>query len=131
MNKISFCFFSFKIALIFFLCSCSFFDTKKVEVKIPAHYQELMSFRNVKLYGGSGENPADPIIIKGALNAMQGSEAERRYLEKKYPGFILSSSDTVLLKSDDGKTIDCVVIFISGGKKKKIYFDITEFYEHQ
>lgn len=110
---------------VLLLCACGVFEGAR-EVEVPEGYRELMKFRNVVLHGGSGGSPSDAIIVKGALNAMQGAQAERMYLEKLHPGFILSGQS--LLKSESGRMFDCLEIFVKGGAKERFYFDITEFY---
>ena len=114
------------LVFMIFLSSCASMRFRN-EVEIPASYKELFSYRGATLYGGSGLSISDPIIIKGAKSTFYGIEAEKRFLDKNYPGHILSNQYLFEGKKRD-RTLDCIEIFVSGGQKKKIYFDITEFY---
>ncbi|HPN84338.1 MAG TPA: hypothetical protein PK821_03280 [Victivallales bacterium] len=111
-------------ALIIGVCACS--STKTPQVKIPPNYTELMRFRTAIAYGGSGTSVSDAIIIKGAVNSSHGIELEEMLLKKMFPGFI--PSEQFLLKNDKN-VFDCWEVFVAGGKKERIFFDITEFYE--
>lgn len=109
-----------------FLSSCHYFRSR-IEVEIPANYKELLRHRGVVLYGGSGLSISEPLIIKGATSVFYGMEIERIYLEKNYPKYIMSNQYLYEGKNTS-KVIDCIEFFVAGGEKKKIYFDISEFY---
>jgi hypothetical protein len=84
-----------------------------------------MRIRSVLVYGGGGTSPYDAIIIKGAENSFYGVDAERRYLEKKFPdGFVVSEQK---LMKGNGRIFDCWIIFVSGGEKKEVFFEISDF----
>ncbi|HPO89982.1 MAG TPA: hypothetical protein PLJ44_02590, partial [Victivallales bacterium] len=73
---------------VFLVFSCRNSEISK-KILIPSNYSEVLSFRGMILYGGNG-SITEPIIIKGAKSTFYGIEAEQYYLEKYYPGYILS-----------------------------------------
>jgi hypothetical protein len=78
--------------------------------------------------GGSGNSPEDAIIIKNAQNRWGVVNAEYLYLQERF-----GERDThwklimqALLKGE--RRVDWLVIELTDGSRKSIYFDISEFF---
>ena len=85
--------------------------------------------QSVTFEGGSGESPANAVIIRGAPNSMAGVQAEYRYLKQHFGQRNLKWRllKQYLLQTGD-KTFDVITIELADGAKRIIYFDITEFF---
>jgi hypothetical protein len=85
--------------------------------------------QSVRFEGGSGESPANAVIIRGASDNVAGVRAEYRYLHQHFGQRNLKWRlfKQELLQTGD-KTFDVITIELSDGVKKIIYFDITEFF---
>ena len=80
--------------------------------------------------GGNGKNVKEAIIITGASSHGEGIESEYDYVSKLYG---IWEIDWVCEMQEcstrpDG-IYDCLTITLKDGKKKKLYFDITEFFD--
>ena len=58
-------------------------------------------------------------------NEMAGVAAEYKWLKANHPGYKTISQS---LDHKDKKSYDIITILTAGGKKMKVYFDITQFY---
>jgi hypothetical protein len=85
--------------------------------------------QSIRFEGGSGESPANAVIIRGARDNVVGIQAEFRYLRQHFGQRNLKWRlfKQELLQTGD-KTFDVITIELADGVKKVIYFDITEFF---
>lgn len=74
--------------------------------------------------GGDGSSLEKAVIIKGATEET-GVRAEYSYIEKHYPGFKRGAQS---LQNSKGRMFDAIEFTTADGKKKTIYFDITDFF---
>jgi hypothetical protein len=74
--------------------------------------------------GGDGLSQEHAVIIKGAKDEIAGVEAERVWMEQRYPGFIKGQQS---LLTSSGRQFDEIEITTHEGHKT-IYFDITDFF---
>jgi hypothetical protein len=91
----------------------------------PAPVQQ----QSVTFEGGTGESPANAVIIRGARDNVVGIQAEFRYLRQHFGKRNLKWRlfKQELLQTGD-KTFDVITIELADGAKRIIYFDITEFF---
>ena len=78
----------------------------------------------VSYAGGDGSSIEKAVVIKGATEET-GVRAEYAYIEKHYPGYKRGGQS---LQSVKGRSYDAIDITTSDGKKKTVYFDITQFF---
>ncbi|MEZ0257244.1 MAG: hypothetical protein ACAI37_18325 [Chthoniobacter sp.] len=78
----------------------------------------------VSYSGGDGSSFAKAVVIHGATE-QTGVDAEYGYLAKHYPG---SRSGKQSLTAHGGRHFDLLEFTTADGKKRQIYFDITEFF---
>jgi hypothetical protein len=74
--------------------------------------------------GGDGSSIEKAIIVKGATEET-GVHAEYEYLQKKFPGY---KRGMQALQNVKGRAYDMLEFTTADGKKRTIYFDITEFF---
>jgi len=80
----------------------------------------------IQYKGGNGSSKEKAIIIHGAYREFEGVDAEFDYMERKFGDFEIESQTFV----DEGdKQYDNMNIsYALKGKKKELWFDITNFY---
>jgi len=76
---------------------------------------------NAEHDGSSYENA---VVIKEKTET-SGVKAEYAWLSKNYPGYTFKEQS---LGSNNKKPYDIITIVTTDGEKKKIYFDISNFY---
>ena len=74
--------------------------------------------------GGDGSSFEKAIVIKGG-NEETGVHAEYAYLQRKYPGYRRGRQALLVKKK---RAYDVLDFTTAAGAKKKVYFDITDFY---
>ena len=79
--------------------------------------------RTVNVTGGGGTSFEDAVIIMDTTETT-GVHAEYAWLKEHYPGYSLIKQSLVY---NEGKPYDVMEIKTSGGKKK-IYFDISNYF---
>jgi hypothetical protein len=93
------------------------------------HQNQADAFANQALAyeGGNGDSIEGAIIIRGAKSDLMGTWAEFHWLTER---FGQKGSEWHLISHSHGqmrgKDIDTMVIQLSAGAQKTIYFDITE-----
>jgi hypothetical protein len=85
----------------------------------PASADNRISFR-----GGDGSSFESAIIIHAPDNA-SGVRAEYDYIKRRYPGYRFVGQ---ALANRSGKVYDIMTFFSADGKKRVLYFDITQFF---
>lgn len=75
--------------------------------------------------GGNGSSIEQAVIIKHAKNEEEGVGAEAKWIKKVHPGW--RKGDQALLGEKE-KSFDRIEYTMPDGKKKTIFFDITEFF---
>ena len=79
----------------------------------------------IQIKGGNGSNKEKAVIILGADNELKGIDAEFNYIERKVGYFDIESQNFL----DEGdKKYDCMNVVGVTGKKKELWFDITDYY---
>jgi len=78
--------------------------------------------------GNSGVSKDTAIKFIGVTNEMEGVNEEYKYLESKFgkKGVDWKLDDQALMK-DGNTSFDLIQVTLSGGEKKSVYFDITNF----
>jgi hypothetical protein len=78
--------------------------------------------------GGSGDSREEAIVIKNAENHRDGLDAEYLYLQERFGERNIHGKLVMqaLLKGE--KPIDWLLIELTDGTKKSIYFDTSEFF---
>lgn len=79
----------------------------------------------IQYKGGSGSSEQETVIILGAESELEGVDAEYEFIQSLYEDFELDSQ-TFLEKGN--KKYDILTVKLSGGTKKDIWFDISDFY---
>jgi hypothetical protein len=82
----------------------------------------------IRFAGGSGDSQEDAIVIKNAANHQAGVDAEYLYLEEKFGERDIHWKLVMqaLLKGE--KPVDWLMIELTDGTTKSIYFDVSEFF---
>jgi hypothetical protein len=76
-----------------------------------------------------GDSPETAIIIHGAPSGAAGVHAEYEYLERKFgPRNVKWVPIRQKVFGSTERRWDMIIIGLSDGSQKKIYFDITEFF---
>ena len=79
----------------------------------------------IKINGGNGSSKEKAIRIIGADNEWKGIDAEFNYIERKFGYFEIESQAFL----DEGtKKYDRMKVVGVTGKKKELWFDITDYY---
>jgi hypothetical protein len=76
-----------------------------------------------------GYSKESPVILEGVNNEIDGVDAEYAYLEKNFG--VRNQNwklDHQSLMKDGERYFDILDITLTNGEKKKIYFDITNFF---
>ena len=79
----------------------------------------------IQYKGGDGSSKEKAIIILGVDSELEGVDAEYDYIKRKYGYFEM---DSQILLDEGDKQYDKMNISYAQGKKKELWFDITEFY---
>lgn len=115
-NRLSMRTILFLLAIIFLLGSCS--SSKKISNETqPAEVSELSSQQNGSSY--------ERAIVINKTKTGDGIKAEYEWIRKNYPGYKLKSQS---LQTRGKKVYDVLTIITADGKKKEIYFDISNFF---
>jgi hypothetical protein len=80
---------------------------------------------NPAVGGGSGSSHKTAIIIH-ATSAAVGTRAQDAYLKARYPGYRFVGHAFTLYK---GRWYDIVLFTDAHGKKRSLYFDISEYFK--
>jgi hypothetical protein len=80
----------------------------------------------IQYNGGNGTSKEKAIIIHGIYTEWEGVDAEYDYMERKYGDFEIESQ--TFLDEGDKKYDNINISYALNGKKKEIWFDITDFY---
>ena len=75
--------------------------------------------------GGSGSSHKTAIVVH-ASNAAVGTRAQDAYLKAHYPGYRFIGHAFAL---HNGKWYDIVAFIDARGKKRSLYFDISEYFK--
>ena len=79
--------------------------------------------------GGPGDTPETAVLISGAPNSIAGTAAEYAYLRKK---FGRENVDWNLFRQSvlerNGKFYDRLDLDLKDGRRKTVFFDISEFF---
>ena len=79
----------------------------------------------VTFAGGDGLSCETAILIKGAKEDT-GVQSEYGWLAQRYPGYYVEKQS---FEERDKRLYDVIEITTREGVRKKVYFDITEFYQ--
>ncbi len=80
--------------------------------------------------GGTGNSVKNAIAIKGAHNTFEGVRAEYAYISALYGQRDVdwTCPEQVCFERDGGMMYDVLKIILKNGQKKKVYFDIADFF---
>jgi len=78
----------------------------------------------VSYAGGDGSSLVQAVVIKGATES-SGVHAEYVWIAQRYPGY---RRGTQSLRASDGKEYDVLEFTTASGERKRVYFDITDFF---
>jgi hypothetical protein len=79
-------------------------------------------------YSGDDGSSVERAVIINEKNEYIGVAAEYAWLRDKHPDYTLFSQ---MLMSEEGKHFDLMIIKSKEGISKRIYFDISNFFESQ
>lgn len=80
---------------------------------------------NPTIGGGSGSSPKTAIVVH-ASSAAVGIRAQDAYLRAHYPGYRFVGHAFAL---NNGRWYDIVLFTDARGKKRSLYFDISEYFK--
>ena len=90
----------------------------------PTAHETTVSPPGVSFAGGDGSSVEQAVIVNGATE-QTGVDAEYAWIAQRYPGY---RKDSQTLRGADGKHYDVLEFTTSSGEKKRVYFDITDFF---
>ena len=81
--------------------------------------------RHISFSGADGSSCKKAVVIRNAVNNMEGSAAEKIWVAWKYPNAKLKGQG---VSGIGDKTFDSLEIETANGEDKTICFDITDFF---
>ncbi len=75
--------------------------------------------------GANGSSKEKAIIIHGVYTELEGVDAEYDFLESRYGNYELVSQEFV---GEVNNKYDVLIIKLSDGSSKEVWYDITDFY---
>jgi len=79
----------------------------------------------IQFRGGDGSSKEKAIIISGAKSELEGVDAEFKFIQRLYSDYELDNQTFI---GEEDKKYDLLIIKLSDGTKKDIWFDISDFY---
>jgi len=76
--------------------------------------------------GGDGRSSEAAVVIKGAQNTREGIRAESLWVGINHPDW--QKDHQSLVNRPDGKSFDLIDYVTPQGERRRIYFDITDFF---
>jgi hypothetical protein len=83
----------------------------------------------IHLAGGSGASLAQAIAIRGVPNGIFGVAIEYQILDRLFGRRDIDwKLDLQMLDEHDGRHYDILTVILASGGKRRVFFDITDFY---
>ena len=92
---------------------------------VPSSNPGAVSPPGIQYGGGDGSSMEKAILVTGAKGQGDGVHAEYQWLKQHFPDYKLTTQSEIM--SADGKSYDLMEISTAEGKKREIWFDITNF----
>ena len=113
------------LASLILLVACSTTSNGAVDNPYVGAPLEPGAENNFAFHGGDGSGCVEAVVIKGAATTLIGLRAQNTWLKEHFPG-----SERLRTQQGDcpERITDVVEIRTENGERKKIFFDITDFY---